>query len=96
MTLPTRALGRSGLEITVQCRAVFALLELPAMMKSNGRTSFLIAPTVLDVSFMRFLGLSAQAIVLLRLRRLGKRAPTHYGMSERIGAWIRTVWAGFP
>ena len=77
MTLPTRALGRSGLEITVQCRAVFALLELRAMMKSNGRTSFLIAPTVLHVWFVRFLGLSAQAVVFLRRWRLGKRAPTH-------------------
>ena len=47
------------------------------MIKWNGRTSFLIAPTVLHVWFVRFLGLSAQAVVFLRRWRLGKRAPTH-------------------
>jgi hypothetical protein len=47
------------------------------MIKWNGRTIFLIAPTVLHVWFVRFLGLSAQAVVFLRRWRLGKRAPTH-------------------
>jgi hypothetical protein len=47
------------------------------MIKWNGRTIFLIAPTVLHVWFVRFLGLSVQAVVFLRRWRLGKRAPTH-------------------
>jgi hypothetical protein len=43
------------------------------MIKSKWRTTFLVAPTVLHVWLMCFLGLAAQAIVFLRLRRLGKR-----------------------
>jgi len=54
---------------------LFALFDLREMIKSKWRTTFLIAATVLRVWLMRFLGLSAQAIVFLRLRRLGKRGP---------------------
>src|ERR1700730_7567990 len=50
------------------------------MIKSKWRTTFLIAPTVLHVWLMSFLGLAAQAIVFLRLRRLGKRG--HDSMAE--------------
>jgi len=59
----------SGMPMSVQSINLFALFDLRAMIKSKWRTTFLIAPTVLHVWLMRFLGLSAQAVVFLRLRR---------------------------
>jgi len=53
----------------VQSINFFALFVLQAMIKSKWRTTFLIAPTVLHVWLISFLGLSAQALVFLRLRR---------------------------
>ena len=69
-------LGRrvSKMPMSVQSINFFASFVLQAMIKSKWRTTFLIAPTVLHVWLISFLGLSAQAVVFLRLRPVSRTA----------------------